>query len=110
MVFGNVRNGNFSATNISSGVNLRFKLNCLAQTLLSSETTWLRTYNGLSYNGLSCNNLAILCLCVFPGWSRRIMFTAHSGDLPHVLPWPQDAGVHLGPPYTWVTLVVSPAA
>ena len=49
-------------------------------------------------------------LCVFPGWNRRIMFTAHSGDLPHVLPWPQDAGVHLGPPYTWVTLVVSPAA
>ena len=33
-----------------------------------------------------------------------------SGDLPHVLPWPQDAGVHLGSPYTWVTLVVSPAA
>ena len=33
-----------------------------------------------------------------------------SRGLPHVLPWPQDAGVHLGPPYTWVTLVVSPAA
>ena len=35
-------------------------------------------------------------------WTWRIMFSAHSGDLPHVLPWPQDAGVHLSPLSTWV--------
>ena len=41
-----------------------------------------------------------------------IIIMGVSGLVPaeHVLPWPQDAGVHLGPPYTWVTLVVSPAA
>ena len=26
------------------------------------------------------------------------------------LPWPQDAGIHLDPPHTWVTLDVRPAA
>ena len=39
----------------------------------------------------------------------RIPTTGSSIHMPSPLPRPQDAGVHLGPPYTWVTLVISPA-